>query len=69
MNCSNCGAASRVFNTAKNKSQVYRERVCDNCGNKWYTIECKGGSDIGSIINSIKEAIRNERRSCSAKKN
>lgn len=61
MNCSNCGHKSVVFNTAKSKTHVYRERMCDKCGNKWYTVESVGGADIGGIINTIKEAKRFER--------
>lgn len=61
MNCSNCGYKSVVFNTAKSKTHVYRERMCDKCGNKWYTVESVGGAEISSIISSIKETKRYER--------
>lgn len=61
MNCSECGYKSVVFNTAKTKTQVYRERMCERCGHKWYTVESVGDDEIRSIINTIKEAKRFER--------
>lgn len=61
MNCSNCGYKSVVFNTAKTKTHVYRERMCDHCGHKWYTVESVGGDEIGGIIVAVKEARRLER--------
>ena len=62
MNCSKCGAASKVYNTAKTKTHVYRERICDKCGNKWFTVESEADASVGSLINNVKESRRYERR-------
>lgn len=62
MNCSECGGVSRVYNTAKTKTHVYRERYCVKCGRKWFTEEYENNSPrVGTIINHIKEAKRFER--------
>jgi transcriptional regulator NrdR family protein len=39
MQCFKCGAESRVINTARDKSRVYRNRECLGCGRRWYTEE------------------------------
>ncbi len=61
MNCSKCGAVSRVYNTAKTKTHVYRERICTKCPNRWFTVESKDDSSLGSLISNIKETLRHER--------
>ena len=62
MNCSKCGAASKVYNTAKTRTHVYRERICTKCPNRWFTEEYENNSPrVGLIINQIKETRRYER--------
>lgn len=62
MNCSKCGGTSKVYNTAKTKTHVYRERVCTKCPNRWFTEEYENNSPrVGLIINQIKETRRYER--------
>ena len=62
MNCSECGGASKVYNTAKTKTHVYRERECVKCARRWFTEEYENNSPrVGAIINHIKEQRRAER--------
>lgn len=39
MECHNCGGKSNVINSREVEMNVFRVRVCKNCGSRFYTEE------------------------------